>query len=232
MPLVRAPTETASTAPNGVDRYCREQSHGHPAEVREELPRRTGVEVHERTLAALHDARWGRSEDGSAVVEERAAPGKKHYGYTEAHRRMEPAQIYPCWLPDAERALVQDLSDNTGGRGTPPADRCLLLCGSYRMLVAHAADGRAARRTAAALATRSLPRSDESDHDAGKKVKGRKRHLVFDTLGPMLAVSVTATSVQDRDGAHTVVPQTMSKYLRTETLFVASGYAGRCFATV
>ncbi len=43
--------------------------------------------------------------------------------------------------------------------------------------------------------------------DAGKKVKGRKRHRVVDTLGVLLAVSVTAASVQDRDGAHPVVAQ-------------------------
>ena len=41
--------------------------------------------------------------------------------------------------------------------------------------------------------------------DAGKKVKGRKRHLVVDTLGLLLAVTVTAASVQDRDAAAPVV---------------------------
>ena len=36
--------------------------------------------------------------------------------------------------------------------------------------------------------------------DAGKKVNGRKRHLVVDTLGLLIVVLVTAASVQDRDG--------------------------------
>ncbi|WP_100502087.1 IS5 family transposase [Geodermatophilus chilensis] len=37
-------------------------------------------------------------------------------------------------------------------------------------------------------------------YDAGKKVNGRKRHLVVDTLGLLIVVLVTAASVQDRDG--------------------------------
>ena len=38
-------------------------------------------------------------------------------------------------------------------------------------------------------------------YDAGKQIKGRKRHLVTDTLGLMLRVEVHSASVQDRDGA-------------------------------
>jgi transposase len=37
-------------------------------------------------------------------------------------------------------------------------------------------------------------------YDAGKKINGRKRHLVVDTLGLLVVVLVTAASVQDRDG--------------------------------
>ena len=38
-------------------------------------------------------------------------------------------------------------------------------------------------------------------YDAGKKVSGRKRHLVVDTLGLILAVVVHGAEVQDQDGA-------------------------------
>jgi hypothetical protein len=37
-------------------------------------------------------------------------------------------------------------------------------------------------------------------YDAGKRVNGRKRHLVVDTGGLLIVVLVTAASVQDRDG--------------------------------
>jgi putative transposase len=42
-------------------------------------------------------------------------------------------------------------------------------------------------------------------YDAGKKVTGRKRHVVVDTLGLVLMVLVTSASVQDRDGAKLVL---------------------------
>ncbi|MCF7970004.1 MAG: transposase [Methylococcaceae bacterium] len=37
--------------------------------------------------------------------------------------------------------------------------------------------------------------------DAGKKIQGRKRHILVDTLGLIMVVVVTAASVQERDGA-------------------------------
>ncbi len=50
----------------------------------------------------------------------------------------------------------------------------------------------------------NIPRST-SGWDGGKKVAGRKRHLVVDCLGLVLAVMVTAASVQDRDAAVTLL---------------------------
>ena len=70
--------------------------------------------------------------------------------------------------------------------------------------------GKAPEPTAAiidAQSTRSTPQGGDTGFDAGKKVKGRKRHLVVDTLELLLAVTVTAASVQNRDGAACVVAQ-------------------------
>ena len=53
--------------------------------------------------------------------------------------------------------------------------------------------------------TRSSPQSGDSGYDAGKKVKGRKRSFIVDTLGLLLAVSISAASVQDRDAADEAV---------------------------
>src|SRR5689334_341200 len=63
-------------------------------------------------------------------------------------------------------------------------------------------------------------------HDAGKKVNGRKRFIVTDTLGLLLVVVVLAASVQDRDGAKSVLLDT---YLRTPMryVFADGGFAGR-----
>ncbi|MGH2761558.1 MAG: transposase, partial [Thermoleophilaceae bacterium] len=42
-------------------------------------------------------------------------------------------------------------------------------------------------------------------YDAGKKLNGRKRHIVVDTIGLLLVVMVTAASVQDRDGGRGIL---------------------------
>ncbi|GHU17081.1 hypothetical protein FACS189475_00330 [Betaproteobacteria bacterium] len=55
---------------------------------------------------------------------------------------------------------------------------------------------------------------------------------MVDTLGLLLAVCVTAASVQDRDGAHPVIERAMEKYPTIKTLYGDSGYAGQCAQTV
>ena len=83
--------------------------------------------------------------------------------------------------------------------------------------------GKAPEPTAAiidAQSTRSTAQGGNTGFDAGKKVKGRKRHLVVDTLGLLLAATVTAASVQDRDAAAEVVAQACIKVpgLKSSTL--------------
>ncbi|QLP99029.1 MAG: IS5 family transposase [Burkholderiaceae bacterium] len=90
--------------------------------------------------------------------------------------------------------------------------------------------GRSPMPTAAiidAQSTRSTPQGGPSGFDAGKKVKGRKRHLVVDTLGLLLAVSVTAASVQDRDAAAAVVAAASAKAPTLQTLYADAAYGGR-----
>jgi Transposase DDE domain len=47
-------------------------------------------------------------------------------------------------------------------------------------------------------------------YDAGKKIRGRKRHILVDTLGLLLLVMVTAANVQDRNGAYSHLWQNSS----------------------
>jgi putative transposase len=62
-------------------------------------------------------------------------------------------------------------------------------------------------------------------YDAAKKIKGRKRHLVVDTLGLLLAVVVTAGHVDDAAGAQQVVGQLPpAVYPRLQTIFGDSKY--------
>ena len=95
--------------------------------------------------------------------------------------------------------------------------------------------GRAPDPTAAiidAQSTRSTAQGGNTGFDAGKKVKGRKRHLVVDTLGLLLAVTITAGSVQDRDGAASVVAQACAKVPGLKALFADAAYGGRCAETI
>jgi len=75
---------------------------------------------------------------------------------------------------------------------------------------------------------RISPQGGTCGYDAGKKVKGRKRHIITDALGLLLAVTVTAASVQDRDGAPDVVAQACAKVHSIKTLFADSAYGGQC----
>ena len=62
--------------------------------------------------------------------------------------------------------------------------------------------------------------------DNGKKVKGRKRHLVVDMLGLLIALLVTAASVQDRDATPIVLRQARAASSRLRKVLVDSVYNG------
>lgn len=63
--------------------------------------------------------------------------------------------------------------------------------------------------------------------DAGKKVNGRKRHVVVDTMGLLLLVLITSASVQDRDGARTLLDRVKMAMPSLSLLWADGGYAGR-----
>jgi transposase len=64
--------------------------------------------------------------------------------------------------------------------------------------------------------------------DAGKKVNGRKRHVVVDTIGLLVVVLVTAASVQDRDGGRLVLDKARMAMPSIVLVWADGGYAGRC----
>jgi putative transposase len=67
----------------------------------------------------------------------------------------------------------------------------------------------------------------ECGYDAGKKVKGRKRHVVVDTLGHLIEVVVHAASIQNRDGAKLVFAKlSQATKDRLRKLRAECGYAG------
>ena len=65
-----------------------------------------------------------------------------------------------------------------------------------------------------------------SGYDAGKKTKGRKRHIVTDTLGFMVGLVVHSAGIQDRDGAPEVLKSIRYSHPNLRHIFADGGYAG------
>ena len=61
----------------------------------------------------------------------------------------------------------------------------------------------------------------------GKQIKGRKRHLLVDTLGLVLAVVVHAAHIQDRDGAQLVLERLKHKFSRLRLIWADGAYTGQ-----
>jgi putative transposase len=68
--------------------------------------------------------------------------------------------------------------------------------------------------------------------DAGKKVKGSKRHLLVDTLGLLLCVVVHAANIQDRDGAKLVLSKAKNLFPTLQRIWADGGYTGKLIAWV
>jgi putative transposase len=62
--------------------------------------------------------------------------------------------------------------------------------------------------------------------DAHKKVNGRKRHLVVDTLGMVMAAVVHSAGIQDRDGAKLVLQQLVGRFPRLKKILADAIYNG------
>ena len=65
-----------------------------------------------------------------------------------------------------------------------------------------------------------------SGYDAGKKIKGRKRHIITDTLGLMLFVLIHGADVQDRDGAPGLLKAIRYRFPWLRHVFADGAYAG------
>jgi len=98
--------------------------------------------------------------------------------------------------------------------------------------------GKKRQPSASILDSQSIKTSEgglECGFDAGKKITGRKRHTLVDTLGLILKVIVTAGNVQDRDGAKSLLEEIWAEknvIQRLKLIWADAGYRGELLTWV
>lgn len=89
--------------------------------------------------------------------------------------------------------------------------------------------GRKPTPTAGVIDSQSVKTTESGGprgYDAGKKTKGRKRHIVTDTEGNMLTLHTHTADIQDRDGAPDLIARTYDDFPTLTLIFADGGYSG------